>query len=145
MSDSFEDRLRTAARSAPTPPPPADLIGRVLAERAAGERIILPTEEPRQRMIGQRFIFGLLVVAAAVVIALIAPPKPEQRGDSTVFVLAGADDGLFVSTAHADQPPAAPQAPPLRGIDGSKIVARSYAYRLQYVDTGGRVTPDGGG
>lgn len=145
MTDSFEDRLRTAARSAPTPPPPAGLMDRVLAERAAGDRIILPTEASRRRMFGRGFAFGVLVAAAAALVAILTIPRSMHRADSSAVDATGFSDGLFVSTAHAEQPPVAPQAPPLRGVDGSKIVARSYSYQLQYVDTAGHVTPDGGG
>jgi hypothetical protein len=48
MTDLFEQRLRDAARSLPTPDAPPSLIERVLAERASGTRSILPVATPRR-------------------------------------------------------------------------------------------------
>ena len=49
MSDSFEQRLRDAARAVPTPDAPNGLIERVVAERAGGRRVTLPTAQSVER------------------------------------------------------------------------------------------------
>lgn len=73
--------LAAAAASAPAPPTPAGALDRVLARRAAGERVILPTETAtRDRRAPSRRWIG---AAAAAVVAALA-----------------LSSGLFLSTAE---------------------------------------------
>jgi hypothetical protein len=145
MSDLFDERLRNAARSAPTPQPPQDLIGRVLTERATGARIILPTKSAGPRRLHGRLWVAVLLAATLAVAAVLSIPSTIHHVDLPATDLGSAGDGLFVSTAYAEQPPTVPLAPSLRGVDGSRLGPRSYEYRIQYVDSAGRVIPDGAG
>jgi len=151
MTDLFEQRLRDAARSLPTPDAPPSLIDRVLAERASGNRSILPVASPRRAFGRWR---SATIVAFAAVVAAVAVMM-VSRADPRSPSLAAADSvssieqffvrGVFPANAFAQTPPPAPGAPPVVGIDGAALGARRYEYRIQYVDTSGRVTPDGDG
>ena len=141
MTESFEQRLRDTARAIPTPDAPEGLIQRVLAERASGARIALPTEPTLSRQpLNRRLVLAVGATIAAVAAFLLV----QYRGDSTDHSFAS-DGGLFVSTAFAEAAHTASPLPPVTGVDGTKIVPRQYDYRIQYVDSAGRVTRDGGG
>jgi hypothetical protein len=53
--------------------------------------------------------------------------------------------GVFPASAFAQTPPLAPGAPPVTGVDAASLGGRRFEYRIQYVDTAGRVTSDGDG
>jgi hypothetical protein len=151
MTDLFEQRLRNAARSVPTPDAPRSVIDRVLAERASGERLILPTEPRRSRLSHWRAVAVVAVAACLVAVAVTVTSRAPRR-TSTV---ASADSisslerffaqGIFPANAFAQTPPPAPGAPPITGIDASAFGGRRFEYRIQYVDATGRVTPEGDG
>ena len=67
----FAHRLSSAAAGLPAPVPNDDILGRALADRAAGARVILPVSaEPRRRFVGARVMRLATLVAAAALIAL---------------------------------------------------------------------------
>lgn len=77
-------RAGADARQAPVPAPPADALERILARRAAGERVILPTAEPAAPRPGRR----LLPALAASLVLLVAAASlflraPELRADDS--------------------------------------------------------------
>jgi peroxiredoxin len=77
-------RADAAAREAPVPAPPADALERVLARRAAGERVILPAAEPQAPPRGRR----VLPAAAASLVLLLAAAglflrAPELQADDS--------------------------------------------------------------
>ena len=151
MTDLFEQRLRDAARSLPTPDAPPSLIDRVLAERASGNRSILPVASPPRAFGRWRSATIVAFAAGVAAVAVMMVSRADPRSPS----LAAADSvssieqffvrGVFPANAFAQTPPPAPGAPPVVGIDGTALSARRYEYRIQYVDTSGRVTPDGDG
>lgn len=137
MNDLFDERLRLAARATRTPDAPPDLIARVIAERAEGRRAILPAEGASRQSRG-RLVFGVAVAAAiAAGVILLAPHIVQYSPDAT--------DDAFVSPLYAAQTSRTPSAPALSGVDGTRIHAGRYAYRVVYVDSSGRATPDGDG
>jgi len=137
MIDDFEQQLRAAARAIPTPEPPAYLIDRVLAERASGRRALLPaTSSARERT---PFRIGLIAAAAAVLISMVFL-RTQRTPDNTIVV----SSGLFIGTAYAEQRTSGPAAPPLR-VSSLALQPRRYAYSVDFVDSSGRVSHDGGG
>jgi hypothetical protein len=144
MNDIFERRLRDAARSAPTPEAPSDLIQRVMAERGRGERVILPVADTRAR---RSYTWWLTVAAAACIAVAAALVVPRSMARSPLLADEFSSTGFFVSTAFAEQTSNGPAVPALAGVNGSSIAAKTYRYRLSYVDSTGRVLTDsiGGG
>src|ERR1051325_5655324 len=114
MNDLFEQQLRDAARRAPAPDAPPDLIQRVIAARAAGERIILPAEPALPRRSNSRLIGGFAVAASLAGAAVLFLPTVFHRATTTPT----SSDGFFVSTALAEQTSNEPTAPPLVGLTG---------------------------
>src|SRR5579885_1834288 len=145
MTERFEDRLRAAAQRAETPEPPADLIDRVVAERAAGQRVILPLDEPVLRR--RRWSpFGLVTATIAAALAVMVTQRALYRGTTATAADSITSTGdFFVATAFAEQVARGPALPPLRGLSGAQVRAGRYTYHLQYVDSTGRVTPNGAG
>jgi hypothetical protein len=83
---------------------------------------------------------AVMMVSRADRVRRVSPAADSVSSIERFFVR-----GVFPANAFAQTPPAAPGAPPVVGIDGAALSARRYEYRIQYVDTSGRVTPDGDG
>lgn len=162
---AFRRDLRAEARALASPEPSADLLDRVLRDRAAGDRVILPIA--RRRAQGR---YRLIVRTAAAVVAIAsvglivrytrplssAIPPLSRRDVATSSgqpdTLSGLRD-LFGSTvflpgvASAEEPgtrgdvlePVVPQ------IDGNRIRVRDAAYQRQYIDSTGKRTVGGDG
>jgi hypothetical protein len=149
MSDLFDQRLRNIARSLPTPEAPSELIDRVIAERAAGARVVLPNASARPARRGQRL--ALLALAATVVFAaaigisraIRRPMQSVSAIDSTSSLFTSG--GFFVAPAFAQTPPRAPGAPPITAFNPAVLDGKRFEYRIQFVDSAGRITPDGTG
>jgi hypothetical protein len=144
MTDLFEQRLREAARSLPVPRAPERVIENVIARRAAGDRILLPTAASRQR----RAWLSIAIAAGILLVAMIlrsrvAPFSPYH--DPSALEGSFSSTGFFVARAYASVPSAAPGAPRLTGINGLSLGGRRFDYRIQFVDTTGKVTPQGDG
>src|SRR5689334_17619692 len=60
---SFLRELAARARSIDTPDPSPDLIGRVIAERREGQRMILPVSEPAEK--SRRIVIPVTAAALA--------------------------------------------------------------------------------
>lgn len=151
MTDLFEQRLRNAARSLPTPEAPRSVIDRVLAERASGTRTIIPPSGSRAGSNAWRAVAVFAVAAGVAAVGVTVASRVDRRAPG----LAAADSvssierffarGVFPANAFAQTPPAAPGGPPVTGVDAALFGGRRLEYRIQYVDTAGRVTPDGDG
>jgi hypothetical protein len=139
MTDLFEHRLRAAARAIPTPEAPPGLIDRVLAERASGQRAVLPAATTH-RFQRPWFRAGLITLAAAVVVAVALVLEKRSSGEETAVV----SSGLFIGTAFAGQIESAPAAPRLR-LTSAALQARRYDYSIDFVDSAGRASHDGRG
>jgi hypothetical protein len=151
MTDLFEQRLRNAARSLPTPDAPRAIIDRVLAERASGTRIILPASPPRSALRRWRSV-GIIAFAAGIAaLGLTLTSRATQRSSSVAAIDSVSSverffvQGMFPTNAFARTPPPAPGAPSVTGVDGATLGGRRFEYRIRYVDTSGRITPDGDG
>ncbi|MEP6690752.1 MAG: hypothetical protein ABJD07_06310 [Gemmatimonadaceae bacterium] len=132
--------LSVGARALEPPPVPPSMLGRVLADRAAGERVILPgpanapeTAPARARMPSA----AAAVVLAAVALALLLGRHPRTGGGA-----AGADAdslpsmrgvliavGVIPNEAFAREA----QAPSIGGIDGTRVRPTAMEYGLTYL------------
>jgi hypothetical protein len=149
MTDLFEQRLRQAAQSLPVPEAPAGLIDRVIAERAAGERYLVRLSTSRSRK--SRWLYAGLIAAGLFAVGIVLTSRTKQHEASVGVDAPSSVARLFTSTgvapteAFAQAPPESPGAPPLTNVDASSLGGRHFQYRIQFVDTTGRVTPDGDG
>jgi hypothetical protein len=124
------------------------VIDDVIAHRAAGERVILPAAPPPRR----RTSWFPVAIAAGILLAgliLRQHPAPLPLGvdasSRLAFDYTSVGAGLFPRAAFASTPQAAPSAPPLAGVNALSLGGRHFEYRVQYVDTNGKTTPDGEG
>jgi hypothetical protein len=53
--------------------------------------------------------------------------------------------GFFVSPAFAQTPPRAPGAPPIATFNPKVLDGKQFEYRIQFLDSTGRITPNGSG
>jgi hypothetical protein len=75
--------LGDAARQNPAPPPPADALDRILARRAAGERVILPAGEPVAARPAPRRALMAACAAAVVAAGALLLPRPELQASAS--------------------------------------------------------------
>jgi hypothetical protein len=141
MTENFEQRLRDAARGLPVPDVPTGLIDRVVAERAAGTRIILPTEPVGGTRSRFRSFAFVAIAAAVAAFAVLVVPGTVHRPSKDDFV----SESLFGGSAYAEQRSSIPAAPPLAGINALGLTPRAYNYRIDYLTDAGKIVPDGGG
>lgn len=140
--------LRAAARALPTPEPSPDLLARVLAERAAGARAILPTEVAQTRAPSRSSRSRVVMAAAAVLIVVAGASLLRPRVPNADVVATEPDAlskfGFFASVADAAELPAGshPSVAPITGIDGRRIRAGTYRFARRWTDAAGRVTED---
>lgn len=135
---AFSRDVAAAARAL-TAPPPRETLARVLAERALGERLILPADDPKAsaaRRPRRSVLTVGLAAASALAIGFLGPfrsatwddaPSREGNGaiaDDSAPVAGGAFTllGLLPSAAYAQEPTApsvAEPRPPL--INGRRV------------------------
>ncbi len=137
----LDDRraLRDAARRIPASEAPADVLGRVLAARARGDRMILPDPAmpaPPRRSYGR--------LAAAVAAALAVAAAGLTARDRTVRQPAAeSDDWLvsdswFASVANAAEPPAGEIPAGVRFSAADRVRPRTLTYTERWTDARGR-------
>jgi len=135
------DALRSpgdAARAAAAPPPPADALDRILARRAAGDRVLLPVDgpAPAPRALPRRAMLAAAAVALLVIAgALLFRPHELEAGRSELRLIpANPHPGQTVRVeyrpgARLEHEPvlilrAAEQKPGADQLRGGRVVAR---------------------
>lgn len=162
---AFRRQLRAEARGLTSPEPSPDLLDRVLRDRAAGERIILPIA--RRRAPAPYREIARIAVAVAVIAGVGLIVRYARTSSSTDIplsrraVAASSDQPdslsglreLFTSTvflpgiASAEEPttsgevlqPVGPQ------IDGTRMREGEASYQRRYIDASGKRTMAGKG
>jgi len=152
--------LSAQARALASPSPSPALIDRILADRAAGERIILPQRDdrPTRPFVDRRIAAGLLVAIGAAgyfawasrssfTTANDSPQRASVTGDSLDLPIS--TPGLFLSRlflpslASASEPSS---LPPLKGVDGRRLSAGQYFFsRMEVTAPGVRAHTTGRG
>lgn len=133
---TFRRELNAAINTLPRIEPPSGLLQRILDDRAAGERAILPVGDLVRSNRTLRFMRIGAVAAAVVVITIVAV---MQRRSSSVPTFVSATV-FFPEVASAGEPtgprvdirPFAPQ------IDGSRLRVREVEYRQYMTDSSGK-------
>jgi hypothetical protein len=140
---TFARSIAEVAAALPAPAPSADLLQRVLAGRAAGERIILPAiDAPSQR--GRRTITvyamaAVLLVAVGISIRSALRQPHDAPVMDTAPVMRGSlyASGFFTTIASAQEPPrpGKPTPAPVIAIDGTRLRAGETQYEERWTDS----------
>ena len=132
-SVAFFRRLSSDVRAAAAPAPSDDLLARILASRAAGERVVLPadgTPAPAWRRRG--VLAGLSATAAAAVFLLARghapPPDGPEEGWTTGL-------GLLPTPAYAEAAPITVDWPPVP-VDGTRVRPGTWTYEYRVKERG---------
>jgi hypothetical protein len=131
---AFRRELADDARRIPVPSAPAEVLRRVLEERAAGQRVILPGGEDRAPSRPRtRWIAAAAALAAAVAAVAVwqgtrpsVPTSPDE-GLPTLHA------GWLATPAYAAEPGV---VPPVTGIDGSRVRPGRWTYEIRAVRAG---------
>ena len=139
---AFGRALAAAAQSLPQIVAPPHVLAGVLADRVAGEQVILPLHDATTRRARTRVLRLGLAAAGIVVIGVLATGRPKaRRGAATssppdslpTLRSVVTNLGLFPSAAYGQEvSPNEPRMPPITDIDASSIgpLTLSYEYTV---------------
>jgi len=132
-SEPFAEAIRPELARLSAPTPSAELRERILADRAAGARVILPVERQVRG-----FPSSLLIASVAVIVALLSLPvyrasRDDTRNEQPMVLLS-----LFGGVAHAEQPGSAPRLPGAFALHPERVHAGTLRYRTVVSDPTGR-------
>src|ERR1041385_3456771 len=96
----FAEAIRPELAAVRVPPASADLRARILADRAAGARVILPAERAERRPMTRYLIAAAVVAAAVLGLPFYRDVSDETRDAQPISPLA-----YLGGVARAQQPP----------------------------------------
>lgn len=131
---AFAEAIRPELADMRTPLPSAELRERILADRAAGARVILPVERH-----GKAFPTRYLIAAIAVVVALLGLPSYRASREDTRDAQPMALLSFFGAVAHAEQPAGRPRLPAAYPVHPERVHAGTLRYKRVYNDSANRV------
>ena len=132
---AFGEAIRPELARMTTPSPSAALRERILSDRAAGARIILPVE----RNAGG-FPVRYLVAAVAVIVGLVVLPSRRASRDDVGNAQQVVLDSFFGSVVYAEQPGSAPSLPAAFPVRPERLHAGTLRYRRVVSDSLEHVT-----
>jgi hypothetical protein len=135
---AFAEAIRPELVGLRVPRPSTELRERILADRAAGARVILPVE----REAGVSSI-RYLIAAVAVIVALLALPSYRANRDETSAAQPVVLLSLFGGVAHAEQPRGVPRLPAALAVHPERVHAGTLRYRRVFNDSGEHVAKTG--
>jgi hypothetical protein len=141
-SVAFFRRVSADARAAAAPVPSDALLARILASRAAGERVVLPADPATPRKWRRRGVLAGLSAAAAAAVFVVArghgprPDRPEGGWATTGL-------GLLPTPAYAEEAPASLDWPPVP-VDGTRVRPGLWTYEYRVIDRGRTVASERG-
>lgn len=134
-NDAFAEAIEPELRALRTPPATRELLDRILADRRAGTRVILPVG-PAARRSPSRYVIAAVLVAAAV---LTLPIFRGQLGDTSDLQPAS-QFFYFDGVARAEESPAHVQLPPAIPSHPERVHPATLEYLRAWQDSSGRVT-----
>jgi hypothetical protein len=139
---AFFRRVSADARAAAAPAPSDALLARILASRAAGERVVLPVDPatPRTWRRGGA-LAGFAAAAAAVVFLVARGHAPRPDGPEEGWTTAGL--GLLPTPAYAEEAPASIDWAPVP-VDGTRVRPGAWTYEYRAIDRGRTVASERG-
>jgi hypothetical protein len=132
-SVAFFRRVSSDLRAAEAPALSDDLMARILASRAAGERVVLPVgAEPAPVWRRRGVVAGLSAAAAAAVFLIIRgdAPRPDGPEDDWTTGL-----GLLPTPAYAEEAPLTGDWPPVP-VDGTRVRPGVWTYEYRVRERG---------
>lgn len=121
---AFAEAIRPELAGITTPSPSAELRERVLRDRTAGARVILPVERNPAG-----FPVRYLVAAVAVIVALLALPSRRASRDEAGIAQSVVLNSFFGSVVYAEQPGAGPRLPAAFPVRPERLHAGTLRYR----------------
>ncbi|AHG88710.1 hypothetical protein J421_1173 [Gemmatirosa kalamazoonensis] len=137
---AFRRGLRDALRRLPEPEPSPELLARVLADRARGDRAILPNAwpEPRRRGMPRAAVLAAAAAAAVAVTWWPTHRRAEHR-DADQWLGAGSG-GMFVGVADAQVRPPRVALPPATPTHAVRLRPRTLVFAIDWMELSGRRT-----
>lgn len=147
---AFARDVRATARTLPEIDAPKGMLERIVGERSAGERIILPVEEPvvvsGARTRRAMSIAVVLIVVAAIFLFPRNGARRVATSDSGRVDRSAIEDpespvsafaGMFAPSVALAQPPGDDRmAPPLANLDGTRLRAGRFTLTRSVTDKG---------
>ena len=133
--DAFAEAIQPELAALRTPSPSGQLRDRILADRAAGGRVILPAESSRSPGAVGRY----MIAAVAVIAGLLVLPLYRSSREGALDMQPVASISFLGNVAHAEQPAGAPRLPAAFPIHPERIHAGTLRYRGAFNDSTGRV------
>jgi hypothetical protein len=132
--DAFAEAIQPELAALRTPAAPAELRERILADRAAGGRVILPGGRDSSVSVHRYVIASVAVIAGVLLLPLYRSSREDARDAQAVASLS-----FFGGVAHAEQPAGAPRLPAAFPIHAERIHAGTLRYRRLFTDSAERV------
>lgn len=133
-----------ALRGLTAPEPPSDLLPRILASRAAGVRVTLPTAIARS---AARWRLVALLAAAAAIwvwVGTNSPVSPEGKGGFNRDLLLGMPFAPFEALGQESRGREMnPRYPLITTLEAGRMKAGKWSYRLQWTTDGVFTSPQG--
>ena len=134
-NDAFAEAIEPELRALGTPPATPELLDRILADRRAGTRVILPVGRVARRTTSRYVIAAVLVVAAV----LTLPIYRGRLGDKSDLQPAS-QFFYFDGVARAEESPAHVQLPPAVPAHPEHVHPATLEYLRVWQDSSARVT-----
>ena len=132
--EAFAEAIQPELAGLRTPVPSGQLRERILADRAAGARVILPADQGASRLARRYVIAAVAVVAGVLVLPLYRSSRDDARDAQLVSSLS-----FFGNVAHAEQAAGAPRLPAAFPIHPERVHAGTIRYRRVFSDSIGRI------
>ncbi|HEX8904546.1 MAG TPA: zf-HC2 domain-containing protein, partial [Longimicrobiaceae bacterium] len=130
---AFFRRVSAEASASAAPLPPEGMLERILAERAAGERVVLPSGDIATPARHRRVAVALLAAAAVVGVMLIARGRDDAPHASEDGWTTGL--GLLPTPAYAEEV-AAEERWPAPQVDGRRVRTGVWTYEFRVSERG---------
>ena len=137
---AFSRQLTIEAKSLPQMAASRHVLADVLADHAAGERVILPLHDPPASRGGSRALRVTLAAAGIVAVGVLTTGRGAPRRSATAsppsdslptLRSVATSLGLFPAAAYGQEaPPNEFRVPPITGIDGSGIGPLTVTYEI---------------
>lgn len=133
---AFAEAIRPELEALRTPPATAELRDRILNDRAAGVRVILPAERARRRPATRYLIAATFVVAAMLALPIYRTTTDEMRDADSATMFS-----YFGGVARAQEPPSiVSQIPAALPLQPERVHAGTLQYLREWRDSTNRVT-----
>ena len=128
--EAFAEAIRPELNGIRAPEPSSELRRRILADRAAGARVILPADASATSRASR-----YLMAAVAVIVGLLVLPLYRASRDTTPDAMPLVPLSFFGAVAHAEQPAGVPRLAPAALLRPERMSARTLRYHRVVTDS----------